>query len=45
MAKYLAMRIIEGALDYTIVVTKRPDLKAGIDAELTAQGRHDLITQ
>jgi hypothetical protein len=43
MAIYLANRIITGALDYTLVVTRRPELKAGIDAHLTAVGREDLI--
>ena len=45
MAAYLTQRIIDGALDYTYVVTKRPDLKEGIDACLTEQGRQDLIVQ
>ena len=42
---YMANRIISGALSYTVVITKRPDLKAGIDEYLTEQGRADLITQ
>lgn len=40
---YMANRIMSGALDYTTVVTKRPDLKAGIDEYLTNAGRADLI--
>jgi len=44
MAQYLANRIINGALDYKTVVTKRPDLKEQIDSVLTTQGREDLIT-
>lgn len=43
IAKYMAGRIIEGAQDYAYVISKRPDLKDGIDAELRAQGRADLI--
>jgi hypothetical protein len=43
MAVYLANRIIAGALDYTLVVTRRPDLKTDIDAFLITQGRADLI--
>jgi hypothetical protein len=44
MAQYLASRIISGAYTYEYVIGKRPDLKAGIDAYLTEQGRQDLIT-
>lgn len=36
--------IIKGAYQYDFVVTRRPDLKADIDAYLTEQGREDLIT-
>jgi len=43
MAVYMAQRIIDEAYTYTFVITKRPDLKAGIDAYLTSQGRADLI--
>jgi hypothetical protein len=43
MAAYLAFRIMDGALDYEYVVGKRPDLKSGIDKELIAHGRNDLI--
>ncbi|MBE2934945.1 hypothetical protein HPJ99_06815 [Anoxybacillus flavithermus] len=45
MAAYLAQRIIDGAYTYDYVISKRPDLKAGIDAYLTEKGRRDLITQ
>lgn len=41
---YMGSRIMTGALDYTTVVTKRPDLKVELDAYLTEQGREDLIT-
>lgn len=45
----MAQRIIDGAFDsqggYAYVIGKRPDLKTGIDAYLTAQGHADLITQ
>lgn len=44
MAAFLAQRIIDGFLAYTVAVTKRPDLKTGIDAYLTSKGREDLIT-
>lgn len=45
MADYLGQRIIDGAYTYSYVIGKRPDLKDGIDAYLTEQGRADLITQ
>lgn len=44
MAAYMGQRIIDGAYTYTYVISKRPDLKDGIDAYLTEQGRGDLIT-
>lgn len=44
MAAYMAQRIIDGAYTYDYVISKRPDLKDGIDAYLIAQGREDLIT-
>lgn len=44
MAVYMAKRIIEGVYTYDYVITKRPDLKAGIDEYLISQGREDLIT-
>lgn len=45
MAAYLAQRIIDGAYTYDFVISKRPDLKTGIDAYLREKGREDLITQ
>jgi hypothetical protein len=45
MANYMGQRIIDGAYTYDYVISKRPDLKAGIDAYITSQGREDLITQ
>lgn len=45
MAAYLAQRIIDGAYTYDYVISKRSDLKTGIDAYLTEKGRQDLITQ
>lgn len=45
MAAYLAQRIIDGAYTYDYVISKRPDLKAGIDVYLREKGREDLITQ
>jgi hypothetical protein len=45
MANYMGQRIIDGAYTYDYVISKRPDLKAGIDAYLSQQGRGDLITQ
>jgi hypothetical protein len=44
MAAYLAQRIIDGAYTYDYVISKRPDLKAGIDAYLNSKGREDLVT-
>ena len=44
MADYMAQRIIDGVYTYDYVISKRPDLKAGIDQYLTDQGRADLIT-
>ena len=43
MAAYMGQAIIDGRYTYTYVVTKRPDLKTGIDAYLTERGRPDLI--
>lgn len=43
MAEYMASRIIAGKYTYDYVIEKRPDLKAGIDAYLTDQGRTDLM--
>jgi hypothetical protein len=44
MAAYMAQRIIDGAYTYEFVVSRRPDLKDGIDAYLIEHGRQDLIT-
>ncbi|WP_243299144.1 hypothetical protein [Bacillus litorisediminis] len=44
MADYMGQRIIDGAYTYDYVISKRPDLKTGIDAYLTEKGRADLIT-
>jgi hypothetical protein len=43
MANYMGQRIIDGVYTYDYVISKRPDLKAGIDAYLISQGREDLI--
>jgi hypothetical protein len=45
MASYLAQRIIDEAYTYDYVISKRPDLKAGIDAYLISKSREDLIAQ
>lgn len=45
MAAYLAQRIIDGTYTYDYVISKRPDLKEGIDTYLREKGREDLITQ
>ncbi|KYC67161.1 hypothetical protein [Heyndrickxia coagulans] len=45
MAAYIAQRIIDGAYTYNYVISRRPDLKAGIDAYLAEQGRTDLMGQ
>ncbi|WP_179117569.1 hypothetical protein [Bacillus cereus] len=44
MADYLAQRVIDEAYTYTYVVSKRPDLKSGIDVYLIKNQRVDLIT-
>ena len=44
MADYMADRIMDGAYTYDYVISKRPDLKVGIDAYLISHGRPDLIT-
>lgn len=43
MAAYMAQRIIDGVYAYDYVISKRPNLKAGIDNYLTEKGRTDLI--
>lgn len=45
MDRYVAQRIIDGAYSYDFVISKRTDLKAGIDAYLAEKDRTDLITQ
>jgi hypothetical protein len=45
MAAYFSMRIMDGALDYTAVVTKYPQFKTDIDAILVAEGKQDLIVE
>jgi hypothetical protein len=45
MADYMGQRIIDGAYTYDYVISKRPDLKEGIDAYLISQGKENLITQ
>ncbi|MGX2959374.1 hypothetical protein JNUCC23_08905 [Peribacillus sp. JNUCC 23] len=45
MAAYMGQRIIDKAYTYDYVISKRPDLKAGIDAYLNSKERQDLITQ
>lgn len=43
MAGYLALQIMDGALDYVAVVTLYPQFKEDIDAILIMEGRQDLI--
>jgi hypothetical protein len=45
MALYMGQRIIDGVYTYEYVISKRPDLKEGIDAYLISKDRQDLITQ
>lgn len=45
MIQYMGNRIISGALEYTYVMDKRPDLKDDIDEFLIAHGREDLIVE
>lgn len=44
MAAYMAQRIIDGVYVYDYVISKRPDLKEGIDVYLTEKDKQDLIT-
>ncbi|AOM08950.1 MULTISPECIES: hypothetical protein [Bacillus cereus group] len=44
MANYLGQRIIDEAYTYDYVISKRPDLKSGIDLYLIKNQRVDLIT-
>lgn len=45
MGAYMGQRIIDEAYTYDYVISKRPDLKPGIDEYLTEKGREDLITE
>jgi hypothetical protein len=45
MSAYMGQRIIDGVYTYSYVISKRSDLKDGIDAYLISQGREDLISQ
>lgn len=45
MAAYMGQRIIDEAYTYNYVLSRRPDLKDGINAYLILKGREDLITQ
>ncbi len=45
MAAYMGQRIIDGAYTYAYVISKRPDLKEGIDAYLISKEQQNLITQ
>lgn len=38
MAAYMAQRIMDGVYTYEYVISKRPDLQAGIDVYLAAHG-------
>ncbi len=42
MANYLAQRIIDEVYTYAYVVSRRPDLKSGIDSYLIKNGREDF---
>lgn len=43
MGAYMAQRIIDEAYTYEYVISKRPDLKEGIDAYLVLKDHSDLI--
>lgn len=45
MAAYMGSRIISGVYTYDYVISKRPDLKEGIDAYLISKEQEGLITQ
>lgn len=45
MADFMAQMIINGMYTYDFVISRRPDLKEGIDKYLIAKGREDLITK
>lgn len=44
MVEYLSHRIIDGAYTYAYIISKRADLKNGIDNYLKEKNREDLIT-
>ncbi len=43
MALYLAMRIIQGKLEYVAVTTLYPQFKADIDSVLVSEDKQNLI--
>jgi hypothetical protein len=43
MFRYLAQRIIDGALQYDAVITRYPNGKTEVDEYLTIKNREDLI--
>ncbi len=45
MGHYMAQRIIDGAFTYNEVMTKRPDLKPGVEEYLVMKDRTDLIKE
>lgn len=45
MAMYLAMRIMQGKLDYVAVTTLYPQFKNDIDEILINEGKQDLIVE
>ena len=45
MAAYIGQRIIDEAYSYNYVLSKRPDLKEGIDAYLISKEQQNLITE
>lgn len=45
MARYLAMRIEAGKLNYTTVITRYPQFKEDIDTILVNDGFQDLIVE
>lgn len=45
MAEYLASRIGGGYLEYTFVVSRRPELKEDIDSHLRRLGYGSLIVE
>jgi hypothetical protein len=45
MAAYLAMRIMQGKLDYQAVTTVYPQFKEDIDMILVNEGQQNLISE